>query len=258
VLNGIHELADGTHSKAIADLVAAGNHREELLITLGKVGLPRYANFIGRYKDDPAPGVRRSVAAALGLIDNEAVATPVLVQLLARGTGPEDFMVRWEASESLVKVAKRKGGEGVRRRVLELLREPDAMTATLAARSLAHVGEPRGLEKLRETASHPDPRVRAEALLALGEAADRAGREVVVRRLKDDNLAVRACAVFALGRIAGATAAPELRAAVQEALAYEQELERRRARGESEQVLRERYGLGVYDLRETLQEALGP
>ena len=40
---------------------------------------------------------------------------------------------------------------------------------------------------------------------------------------------------------------------------YEQELERRKARGESEQVLHDRYGLGVYDLRETLQEALpGP
>jgi len=260
VLSAIHELADGTHSKAIADLITVGSHQEELLITLGKVGLPRYANFIGRYKDDPAPGVRRSVAAALGLIDNEAVAMPVLVQLLARtGTAPDEFMIRWEASESLVKVAKRKGTEGARRRVLELLREPDAMTVTLAARTLAHVGEPRGREKLREATSHADPRVRAEALLALGEVADKDGREVVMRRLKDDNLAVRACAVFALGRIAGPTAAPALRAAVQEALAYEQELERRKARGESEQVLHDRYGLGVYDLRETLQEALsGP
>jgi HEAT repeat protein len=257
VLKAVHELADGTHSKALADLVAGDNHRAELLITLGKVGQPRYANFIGRYKDDATSGVRRAVATALGLIDNEPVATPVLVQLLARSVVPEEFLVRWEASQALIKVARRKGTEGTRRRVLELLREPDAMTVTLAARTLAHVGEPRGREKLRGMTSHADPRVRKEALLALGEMADKDAREVVGRRLKDDSLAVRACAVFALGRIAGPTAAPVLREAVQQALAYEQELERRKARGDSDALLRDRYGLGVYDLRETLQEALG-
>jgi hypothetical protein len=47
-----------------------------------------------------------------------------------------------------------------------------------------------------------------------------------------------------------------LRKAIEESLEYEKELERRKQHGESEQVLRERYGLGVYDLRETLQQAI--
>src|SRR5262249_42320368 len=110
-MSAIDELADATHSKAIADLITSGKRRPELLMTLGKVAAPRYANFIGRYKDDPNDAVRLAVAVALGLVDNEAVAAPVLVQLLARGSRPEDFPVRWAAGQSLVTVAKRKGAE---------------------------------------------------------------------------------------------------------------------------------------------------
>ena len=69
---------------------------------------------------------------------------------------------------------------------------------------------------------------------------------------------MRACAVYALGRIAGPPAAAQLRTAVQEALEYERQLEGRKQRGKSEATLRERYGLGEFDLRETLQQALTP
>ncbi len=62
VLATINALADFSHSKAMADLVTAGKYKGELLVTLGKVGPPRYAHFIGRYKDgsgpDPAPDPR--------------------------------------------------------------------------------------------------------------------------------------------------------------------------------------------------------
>src|SRR3989454_11306890 len=91
----------------------------ELLVTLGKVEPPRYTNFIGRYKDDPDLSVRQAVAAALGLIDNEAIAIPGLIQLLSRGAKKEDFAVRWEAGSSLAKLAGRKGSEGVRRRLAD-------------------------------------------------------------------------------------------------------------------------------------------
>jgi HEAT repeat protein len=258
VLSAINDLAEGTHSKALADLITAGKHRAELLMTLGKVGAPRYANFIGRYKDDPDLDVRRGVAIALGLMDNDAVTVPVLVQLLARGTVAAAFAVKWDAAESLVNLAKRKGGEGVRQRVGGLLQEPDGVTVALAARALVLVGDARGTERLRQLTAHADPRVRQEALMALGETRDAGGREAVTRRLKDDHLAVRACAVYALGRIAGAAAAAQLRTAVQEALDYERQIDARRQRGESEATLRERYGLGVFDLRETLQQALAP
>jgi HEAT repeat protein len=166
--------------------------------------------------------------------------------------------VKWEASESLVKIAKRPGGDGVRPRLAALLGEPDGVTVVLAARSLALAGDARGVTKLRELAGHADARARQEAVLALGTVPDKDGADVVRRRLKDDNLAVRATAIYALGRIAGTAAASELRAATYDALVYEKQLEARKQRGESDETLRQRYGVGVFDLRETLQQALSP
>jgi HEAT repeat protein len=256
VLSAIHELADFSHSKAMADLVTAGKWKPELLITLGKVAPPRYAHFIGRHKDDAEPSVRRAVAVALGLIDNEAIALPVLTQLLTRGDTDDDFPVRWAADESLAALAKRKGGERTRRRLGELLRDRDRMTVVLGARALALVGDARGTEKLREQTSDGDRRVRREAVLALGEAADSRSKELLTGRLTDDNLAVRASAVWALGRIGGPSVIPTLRKAVEESLDYERELERRKQSGESERVIRDVYGLGEFDLRQTLDEAI--
>src|SRR5512134_2995713 len=215
VLAAIDALADASHSKTIADLISVGAFRPELLTTLGKVAPPRYAHFIGRYKDDRDPATRRAVAAALGLIDNEAVAVPVLIQLLARGGGTEDFLVRWEAGESLAKIGRRKGPDRLRRRLLDLLSDRDRMTAALAARALARLGEARGVATLRDLTRDGDARVREEAVRALGEMADPGSEEVLTRRLADESLAVRACAVYALGRVVGAAAIPALRKAVE-------------------------------------------
>ena len=254
VLGAIHELADASHSKAMSDLVTNGRWKGELLFTLGKVGPPRYANFIGRYRDDPDADVRAGVAAGLGLIDNEPVTVPVLVSMLARNDA--DLAVKWEAARSLAAVAKRKSSGGVRQRVVELYKDPNPMTVTLAARVLAETGDARGVEKLRDLTAHADRRVRAEAVLTLGELADTGSREAVTGRLTDDAVAVRATAVYALARIAGAAAVPTLRKAIEDALAYERQLERRTESGEKPEAIRERYGVGEFDLRETLQEAL--
>lgn len=257
ILSAVNALADFSHSNAMAQLVAAGRYRSELLMTLGKVAPPRYASFIGRYRDDPDPSVRRAVALALGLVvGNEAVTLPVLIQLLSRGEQPGDFPVKWEAAASLVRVARRGTGDGARRRLAELLREGDAVTVVLAARALAATGDARGVTRLRELTSHKSPQVREEAVLALGEIGDGGSAEAATRRLKDESLTVRAAAVYALGRIGGPSVAPTLRQATQESLEYERGLERRRQGGEPEQVLRERYGFRVYDLRETLQQAI--
>jgi HEAT repeat protein len=257
VLGAIDQLADFSHSKAIADLITAGNpSKDRLILTLGKIGPPRYANFIGRLRDDPDPQVRRGVAAALGMIDNPGVTIPVLIQLLARGSASDAFGVKWEASESLGAIGKRSGGDAVRPRLAALLGEADAMTVALAARALAVAGDARGVTKLREVTSHADAGARQEAVLALGALPDRGGADVVRRRLRDDNVAVRATAIYALARIAGAGAAAELRAAGQDAIAYEAQLRAKRGAGESEETLRQRYGLDVFDLRETLQQAV--
>jgi HEAT repeat protein len=256
VLAAINQLADFSHSKTLSDLVTAGKWKGELLLTLGKVAPPRYANFIGRYKDDADASVRQAVAVALGTTDNEAVSVPVLIQLLARGDRPEDFAVKWDASSALIALTRRRPTDGVPRRLHALLGEPSAMTVVLAARALAAAADARGLLKLRDLTTHGDPQVRQEAVLALAETSDTGSAEAVRRRLKDENLAVRACAVYALARIEGPAAVSTLRAAVEESLDRERELAQRKERGEDADLLDAKYGLGAFDLRETLQEAM--
>lgn len=75
---------------------------------------------------------------------------------------------------------------------------------------------------------------------------------------EDEAVAVRAAAVvYALARIGGAAAAPVLRKAVEDTLALERTLEARHPRGTRPELLAEQYGIGEFDVRETLQEALG-
>lgn len=164
VLGAIDALADFSHSKAIADLIGAGNPaKDRLILALGKIGPPRYANFIGRWRGDPDSSVRQSVASALGMIDNPGVTIPVLIHLLARGTAPDAFGVKWEASQSLAAIARRPGGDAARPRLVALFGEADALTVALAARALAVAGDARGVSKLRELASHADARAPTRA-----------------------------------------------------------------------------------------------
>lgn len=249
----INEQADFSHSKAMADLVSQGKWKPELLITIGKVAPPRYAHFISRYKNDPEVTVRIAVASGLGLIDNDQVSIPVLIQLLSRSG--EEFSVKWEASNSLVAIGKRGKAPALTSRLADLLRERDKTTVILAARALALLGEKAGPLKLRELASDGDPRVRSDAVLYSGEAADADAKEVLVKRLEDENLTVRACAMYGLGRIGDASTIPILNKAFDAANEYQEELANRLKSGASEATLRDRYGYGVLDLRQTLQEA---
>jgi hypothetical protein len=49
---------------------------------------------------------------------------------------------------------------------------------------------------------------------------------------------------------------PTIRKAVEESLEYERALERRKQAGESERAIHDEYGLGEFDLRQTLEEAI--
>jgi HEAT repeat protein len=254
VLATINELADVSHSKAMADLVTAGAWKPELLITIGKVGLPRYAHFIAKQKDDPQAAVRIGVARGLGLIDNAQVAVPVLIQYVGKTT--EEFLVRWEAANSLIAIGKRGKEPALQGRLAGLMREPDPWTGVLAARALAHLGDPVGSLRLRGLVADADAKIRAEALLALGEVADAGALGSVTPRLEDESLAVRATAMYALGRTGDASHAPMLDRALEAALRYQAELEARQKSGASEATLRQQLGFGVFDLRQTHQEAL--
>jgi HEAT repeat protein len=250
----INAQADSSHLKAMADLVSHGKWKPELLITIGKVGIPRYAHFISRYKDDPEVSVRMAVARGLGLIPNEQVAVPVLIQLLSRGN--EEFLVRWEASKSLIAVGQRGKVPSLKSRLTNLLKERDKVTLLLAARALARLGEEAGFLKLRELAADNDGKVRSEAVLYLGETADRGAKPILITSLDDENLAVRASAIYALGRIGDASMIPILEKAIQASSAYQDELAKRIKAGVAEGTLQQQHGYGTYDLRETLQEAL--
>lgn len=131
------------------------------------------------------------------------------------------------------------------------------MTVLLAARVLAQLGNEAGFLKLRELATDKDGNVRSEAVLYLGEAADAKAKPILIKSLDDDDLAVRACAMYALGRIGDASLIPTLEQAFRASSAYQDELAKRLKAGTSEATLRRQYGYGTYDLRETLQEAMG-
>jgi len=250
----INQHADFSHSKAMADLVSQGKWKPELLITIGKVAPPRYAHFIARYRNDPEATVRIAVARALGLIDNDQVTIPVLVHLLSRSG--EGFSIKWEASNSLIAIGKRGKPRALGGRLADLLKERDKTAVTLAARALALLGEEAGRTKLRELAGDGDPRIRSDALLYLGEAADADAKEILITRLEDESLAVRACAMYGLGRIGDSSAVPVLQKAFEAANEYQEELAKRLKAGTSEAALRDQYGYRVFDLRQTLQEAL--
>ncbi|OGQ00013.1 MAG: hypothetical protein A2Z40_03260 [Deltaproteobacteria bacterium RBG_19FT_COMBO_60_16] len=253
VLKAIDQLADFSHSKAIADLITEGKHRTELLITLGKVGPPRYAHFISRFRNDNSAEVRRGVAVALGLIDNEEVSVPVLTGYMSK-TG-EVFLVRWDASDSLINIGSKRANPGLRVRMADLLKSQDDTTAALAGRVLSRLGDERGLLRLRELASRGD----WESILYLGEAQDAGARELLVGKLKEENLAVRAVAIFSLGRIGDASTVPLLKEAFEDSIHVTKSMEEKRKQGVSEQDLAARYGYsrgGRDVLQATLYEAI--
>lgn len=256
VLWAINQLADFSHSKGMADIVSEGKWKPELIITIGKVGLPRYAYFVSRYKDDKDVAVRRAVALALGLTKNEEIAVPVLLQLLSRRD--EDFLVRWEACNSLIGIGKSKPSANLKNRLINLLNERDKAGVLLAARTLAILREEKGVLKLRGMATDENAEVRSEAVMYLGEVSDVGSKDVLIERLRDENLKVRAFAVFALGQIGDPSVIPVLRNAFEHSREYQGELEKKRRSGdaENEKMLREKYGLGAFDLSQTLQEAI--
>ncbi|MDI6768009.1 MAG: HEAT repeat domain-containing protein [Bacteroidota bacterium] len=254
VLKAVYDLADFSHSKAMADIVSEGEWKWAMLLTIGKVAPPRYAHFISQYKDDKDAGTRGAVAVALGMIDNDAITIPVLIQFLTKSD--EEFYVRWEASNSMRKIGNRGKNLNLHQRLIDLLDNQDTLVVILAARTLGFLEEKIGLQMLYRAGDAADPFIRKEALMYLGEIADTGAKEIAIRKLSDNNLSVRACAIFALGEIGDSSLIPMLKDAFIDAEQYQKELEKKLSDGTPEEVLREQYGFRVFDLRETLQQAM--
>lgn len=254
VLKAVFELADFSHSKLMADIISEGKWKWAMLLSLGKVAPPRYAHFISKQKDDNDPATRMAVASALGMIDNDTITIPVLIQLMSKSN--EDFYIRWEASNSLWEIGKRRKNPNLIKRLINLLDNQDTLVTILSARTLGLLGEKSGLSILYRTVDANDPFIRKEALLYLGEIADPGAREIAIRKLSDNNLSVRACAFFVLGEIGDTSLIPILRNAFMDTEKYQRELEKKLSDGTPGEVLRRQYGYMVFDLRETFQQTI--
>ena len=254
VITAIYQMADFSHSKVIADIISEGKAKPGLIMVLGKVGLPRYAHFISQYKDDKAVGVRVEVAVALGLIENNDVTIPVLIQLLTKRN--EEFSVRWAASNSLIKIGKKNGNQFLKNRLMNLLDEGDKMSGVLTARILSFLGQEKGLLRLRSMANDEDAKIRSEAVMYLGEVSDAGSKDILIKSLGDESLVVRACAMYALGQIGDVSMVPILKKGFENSQAYQAELEKKIVGGISEGIIRQKYGYQVFDLRETMQRAI--
>ncbi|OFV88374.1 MAG: hypothetical protein A2V74_03735 [Acidobacteria bacterium RBG_16_70_10] len=153
-------------------------------------------------------------------------------------------------------IGKRSDAQGVAKRLMNLLRDREKLTVLLTARTLAMLGAEEGLVKVREMARDEDPKMRVEAAMYLGEVTDRRSTDTLIKSLKDENLAVRACAVYALGQIGDASMIASLERAFEESRDYMAELEKQLKEGSSDETLRQKYGSGVFDLRQTVREAI--
>ncbi len=108
---------------------------------------------------------------------------------------------------------------------------------------------------MRELAERGD----TEAILYLGEAGDADAKELLIRKLKDENLAVRAFAMFSLGRIGDSSTIPLLREAFETSSDVAKARDEKRKQGASERDLAARYGYpqGGRDILEaTMFEAI--
>ncbi len=256
VLQAVRKLSDYSHSKAISEAIDADVHRVSLIIILGGIGPKRYANFIGKYRNNLDERVRAAVAMALGTIDNDEVSVPVLIQLLSRSD--EARWVKEAAAESLLTAFKRGKTPSLPSRLKEILKEKNKISVLLASRVLALGGDESGFKKLRDLAHDQDPYVRADALLYLGEAEDVQSKGLFVAKMHDENLNVRACAIFALGRVGDHATSELLGKVTEEMIEYETGVFKmiREAGSAKGNETRIKYGNDIYDMRETLLEAI--
>ena len=246
----VNKFADASHAKILASLISAGISKPELLVALAEVGTSTAADFIASFKDDKNFEIRRSVATALGLIKNDAVAIPVLVRYLE----DPNFFVQWAAAHSLIMIEGENRPSGLAPKLTNLLAKNDKLVVVLSAKILAALGEDKGFAKLRELTADANSKIRFESVLALGALGDKESKDLLIQRLKDTNLAVRASAIYALGKAGDPVVIPALRKAFAEANVYTESL-KKKFKGDTS-VLHNEYGVNVYNLEETLDEAI--
>lgn len=155
----------------------------------------------------PTPRLRWQAAAALrGLwLPHDDVRT-----LRAALTDAEPF-VRWEAALTIQDI----GGQAAISILQQTLASEDPLGVSMAAESLADLGERSSLPRLVELLQHDDPGVRVSAAAAVGRLAtpeDGEAVQALVVAMDDLIPGVRQVAAQALGRVGSPAAAAPLAA----------------------------------------------
>ena len=151
------------------------------------------------------PGVRAAAARALAHVPAEEA-----LPKLRTACADADPWVRYHAARSLGHFDR----AGAREALLALtLHDPLPPVRIAAVEALAQVGDAEALAALRPLADDQDPAVAAPALLALGGARDGGTLDALVDALTHDDRARRIAATRALARRADPASVPALAAA---------------------------------------------
>ena len=203
LLAALFDMATFSYSKEISELADRNqNYRPQLLVTLGKIGHPRYAHFISKFAGSEDPQTRQAVAHGLGLIKQ-----PAGVRALGMLLEDSQEYIRWTASKSLLEI----GGEKAREVLKLKLMQSDKNIQVLAARTLAKMDINEGRLKLRELAKDTDSKIRKIAIAYLGQIGDMDSKEIILQGLDDKSDLVRVYSIYALGYVGNSGDIPAIK-----------------------------------------------
>jgi HEAT repeat protein len=176
--------------------------RSQAAGALSKFPAPETVAALCELARDSSPLVRYRAIASLGVI-GDRTALPVVFDAL----GDDDRGVRQRAA---VPALERLADRTVPGRLLALAHHPRPATRRLVMYLLArHANDATG-PVLQQALNDPDPLVRAEAALALGNLRARLALDDLCGRLTDGDEHVRGAAVYALGQVGERAAAEKL------------------------------------------------
>jgi len=202
LLAALFDMATFSYSKEISELADRDEtHRPQLLVTLGKIGHPRYAHFISKFAGSEDPQTRQAVAYGLGLIKQ-----PSGVRALGMLLEDKQADIRWTASKSLLEI----GGKEVLEVLKLKLMQSDKNIQALAARTLAKMDVNEGRLKLRELAKDKGPKVRAIEIAYLGQIRDKESKDIILKGLDDESGLVRVYSIYALGYVGNSSDIPAI------------------------------------------------
>jgi len=203
LLAALFDMATFSYSKKISELADRDKrHRPQLLVTLGKIGHPRYAHFISKFAGSEDPQTRKAVAHGLGLIKQ-----PSGVRALGRLLEDPQADIRWTASKSILEI----GGEEAREVLKLKLMQFDKNIQALAARTLAQMDVTEGRFKLRELSKDSDSGIRGIAIAYLGQIGDRDSKDIILKGLNDESGFVRVYSIYALGYLGNSSDIPAIK-----------------------------------------------